>query len=145
MYIPVYAWTGFVCTVLLLSSMFRTQTALVEELGTCKPTVFQGDIMKILLNAVRIRWNNSNGVLSIQIKYIRVYTSMYTYIPSNVYIHTLGLKPCFFLVYSEQLGLPLHTAKGCQFTSHNMIMQDTVGLGRSPAGAWLRLHDKYVM
>jgi hypothetical protein len=45
--------------------MFRTQTALEEELRTCKPTVFQGDIMTILLNAVRIRWNNSNGVQSI--------------------------------------------------------------------------------
>ncbi len=39
---------------------------------------------------------------------------------------------------SDQLGLPLHTAKGCQFTSHNMVMQDTVELGRSPAGALLR-------
>jgi hypothetical protein len=50
MYIPVYTWTCFVCTVLLLSSMFRTRTALEEELavGTCKPTVFQGDIMMIL-------------------------------------------------------------------------------------------------
>ena len=81
MYIPVYTWTSFACTVLRLSSMFRTQTALEEELGTCKPTVFQGYIMMILLNAVRIRWNNNNGVLSILKKYIRVYASMYTYIP----------------------------------------------------------------
>ncbi len=65
MYIPVYTWTGFVITVLRLSFMFRTQTALEEELGTCEPTVFQGDIMTILLNTVRIRWNNNNGVLSI--------------------------------------------------------------------------------
>jgi hypothetical protein len=46
--------------------MFRTQTALEEELGTFKPTVFQGDIMMILRNAVGIRWNNNNGVLSIK-------------------------------------------------------------------------------
>ncbi len=39
---------------------------------------------------------------------------------------------------SEQLGLPLHTAKGCQFTCHEMVMQDTVELGRSSAGAWRR-------
>jgi hypothetical protein len=39
---------------------------------------------------------------------------------------------------SDQLGLPLHTAKGFQFTSHNVVMQDTVELGRSPAGALLR-------
>ena len=38
---------------------------------------------------------------------------------------------------SEQLELPLHTAKGCQFTRHNMLMQDTVELGRSPARARL--------
>ena len=38
---------------------------------------------------------------------------------------------------SEQLRLPLHTAKGCQFTCHNMVMQDVVQLGRSPASAWL--------
>ncbi len=76
---------------------------------------------------------------------------MYTYIPSNAYFHTLGLKPCFFRVQhveritagthhpSEQLGLPLHTAKGCQFTRHYMmVMQDTVELCRSPACAWLR-------
>jgi len=39
---------------------------------------------------------------------------------------------------SEHFGLPLHTAKGCQFSSHNMIMQDTVQLRRSPASAQLR-------
>ncbi len=38
---------------------------------------------------------------------------------------------------AEQLGLPLHTAKGCQFTGHKTVMQDPVELGRSPAFAWL--------
>ena len=36
---------------------------------------------------------------------------------------------------SEHLRLPLHTAKGCQFSAHYMIMQDTVQLCRSPASA----------
>jgi hypothetical protein len=45
--------------------MFRAQRAIEEELGTYKPTIFQGDIMMILLNAVKIRWNNNNSVLSI--------------------------------------------------------------------------------
>jgi hypothetical protein len=53
MYILVYTWTGFVIAVLRLSFRCRTQTALAEELGTCKSTVFQGNIMTILLNAVR--------------------------------------------------------------------------------------------
>ena len=76
-YILVYTWTSFVITFLLQSSMFRAQTVLEEELGTCKPTVFQLDIVMILLNAVRIRWNNNYSVLRIEIKYISVYTSMY--------------------------------------------------------------------
>ena len=37
----------------------------------------------------------------------------------------------------EQLGLPLHTAEGYPFTRLNMLMQDTVELGRSPARARL--------
>jgi hypothetical protein len=44
--------------------MLRTLIALEGELGTCKPTVFRGNIMTIL-NAVRIRWNNNNRVLHI--------------------------------------------------------------------------------
>ena len=39
---------------------------------------------------------------------------------------------------SEHIGLPLYTAKGCQFSTHYMIMQDTVQLCRSPASAQLR-------
>ena len=39
---------------------------------------------------------------------------------------------------SEKLGLPLHTAKGCQFTSDHVVLQDSVELGRSPSSAWLR-------
>jgi hypothetical protein len=77
----VHTWTGFVYTVLRHSSILRTQTALEKELGTGKPTVFQGNIMTILLNAVRIRWNDTNSVLCMWIKYISVYTGVYTYIP----------------------------------------------------------------
>ncbi len=80
-YIVVYTWTCFVITVLGHSSFLRTQTAPEKKLGTCKPTVFQGDIMMILLNAVRIRWNIDNSVLRIEITYISVYASMYTNIP----------------------------------------------------------------
>ena len=39
---------------------------------------------------------------------------------------------------SEHIGLPLHTAKGCQFSAHNMIMKYTVQLCRRPASAQLR-------
>ena len=63
MYILVYTWTSFVCTVPGLSSMFRTQIALEEELQTCIPTVFQRNSMTILLNAVRVQRNNNHSVL----------------------------------------------------------------------------------
>jgi hypothetical protein len=49
-YILVYIWTSFVITFLRQYSMFRTQTALEDELGMSKPTVFQRDIITILLN-----------------------------------------------------------------------------------------------
>jgi hypothetical protein len=75
-YILVYTWSCFVCTVLRHSSILRTQIATEKELGTGKPTVFQGDIMTILLNAVRIRWNYDNSVLLIKITYISVSASM---------------------------------------------------------------------
>ena len=54
--------------------------ALEEELGACIPTVFQGDIMVIVLNAVRIRWDNNYGVLLTEIQYIIVCTKTYKYI-----------------------------------------------------------------
>ncbi len=74
MYIPGPALYASVC-------VLRTQTALKKELGTGIPTVFQGNIMTIILNAVRIRWNDTNSVLCMSIKYISVYTGVYTYIP----------------------------------------------------------------
>ena len=38
---------------------------------------------------------------------------------------------------SEKFGLPLHTAKSCQFSRDDMVVQDIVELGRCPPGAWL--------
>ena len=59
------------------TSMLWMQIALEKELGTCIPTVLQGNIKTILLNAVRIRWN---CVLLTVTKYMRVFTSIYTHI-----------------------------------------------------------------
>ena len=62
------------------ASMLWTQIALEKELGTCIPTVLQGNIKTILPNAVQIRWKNNNCVLLTVTKYMRVYTSIYTHI-----------------------------------------------------------------
>ena len=54
--------------------------ALEEELRTCKPTVFQGNSMTILLNAVRVLQNNNHSVLCLKpciLVYMLVYTSIY--------------------------------------------------------------------
>ena len=131
--------------------MFRTQMALEEELLTCKPTVFQGNSMMILLNAVRVLWNNNHSVLCLKpciLVYMLVYTSIYVqYECIYSYLGIEAMKTSLWHVErvtsgthcpSEQLGLPLHTAKSCQFTCHNMVMQDAVQLGWSPAGAGLR-------
>ena len=151
MYILVSTWTSFVYTVLWLPSILRTQIALEEQLGTCIPTVFQRNSMTILLNAVRVRRNNNHSVLCLKpciLVYMLVYTSIsvqYECIYS--YLGIEAMKTSLWHVErvtsgthcpSEQLGLPLHTAESCQFTCHNMVMQDAVQLGWSPAGAGLR-------
>ena len=131
--------------------MFRTQIALEEELRTCIPTVFQRNSMTILLNAVRVRRNNNHSVLCLKpciLVYMLVYTSIYVqYECIYSYLGIEAMKTSLWHVErvtsgthcpSEQLGLPLHTAKSCQFTCHNMVMQDAVQLGWSPAGAELR-------
>ncbi len=66
MYILVYTWSIFVCSVPLKASMLLTQIALEKELGKCIPAVFQASIKTILFNAVRVRWNNNNCVLHTQ-------------------------------------------------------------------------------
>ena len=157
MYIQVYTWTSFVGAVLWLSCILWTQIALEKELGTCIPTVLQVNIKMILLNAVRIWWNYNNRVLRIPTMYISddsayilVYTNIYINIPWTIaYLWIKAMKTfCWHIKRitacthnpSEKLWLPpwLHTAKGCQFTSDHVVLQDSVELGRSPSSAWLR-------
>jgi hypothetical protein len=45
------------------SPILWTHNTCEEELGTCIPTVLQGNIVAILLNAVRKRWDHNNGIL----------------------------------------------------------------------------------
>ena len=100
-YINVYT-----CIYLVLLCMYHfsatvqalEQIELVKELGTCIPTVLQGNIKTILLNAVRIRRNNNNCVLltvKLTWEYILVCTHIHcnTSLLLDVYWHTLGLKP----------------------------------------------------
>jgi hypothetical protein len=47
-------WTGLVRCAFRHSSVLGTQMAGEEELGSCIPTVFQGNIETILLDAVRV-------------------------------------------------------------------------------------------
>ena len=88
MYIHVFTWTDFVCTVLWLFSIHRPQIALEEELGTCIPTVLQVNIKTILLNAVRIGWKFPGTTTTVSCAYqqcisayIQVYTNIYINIP----------------------------------------------------------------
>jgi hypothetical protein len=53
----------FVLRVLRLPSTSRTQVALEEELGACIPTVFEGNIVYIFCDSVRIWRDHDNGVL----------------------------------------------------------------------------------
>ena len=61
--IPEIVWARSVPPVLWLSSTLWAQVAAEEELGPCCPTVFQVNIMAILLNAVRVRGNNQHSIL----------------------------------------------------------------------------------
>jgi hypothetical protein len=70
-------WVHVVVACFRQSSTHWTQMICEEELGTCIPTVFQGDITMILLNVVRIRRSNNYGVLHIEIQYNIVYISIY--------------------------------------------------------------------
>ncbi len=68
-------WTGFVGSVLRLSSIFRTQGTCEKELGTGVPHVFQENIMMILLKIVGIWWDNEYGILHKETQYIRYISS----------------------------------------------------------------------
>ena len=52
-----------VVTVVLQTTMCWAQMASEEELGTGIQTVIQGYTVAVLLEAVRIRWDNNNGIL----------------------------------------------------------------------------------
>jgi hypothetical protein len=52
-----------VSPVLWLSSALWVQVAAEEELVQCCPTVFQVNIMAIILNAVRVWGNNQHSIL----------------------------------------------------------------------------------
>jgi hypothetical protein len=54
---------AFVDSVLWGSSILWTQVARKKKLRTSIPTVFQRKIIGILLNAVRVRRDNKDGVL----------------------------------------------------------------------------------
>jgi len=62
--------------------MCRAQMASEEELGTGIPTVIQGYTVAVLLETVRIRWDDNNGILlrltkMVYEQYVLVYTCMY--------------------------------------------------------------------
>ncbi len=85
----------FVRRVLRRPSSSRTQVALEEELGAGIPTVFKGNIVYIICDAVRIWRDHDNGVLltpqplstvkTMQI--LVVYTSIYQYILEHTNIY----------------------------------------------------------
>ncbi len=93
-------WASLVAASLRQSSVLWAQVAAEEELGLCSPTVIQGNIMVIFLDAVRIWWNNQNSILrkssttesffvcpciySVQTRYVQVCT-WYVHVCSNMY------------------------------------------------------------
>ncbi len=62
----------FVGSVFRQPPILRTQNTCEEELGTSIPTVLQGNIVVIILNAVRKRRDQNNGILHTAILLIRV-------------------------------------------------------------------------
>jgi hypothetical protein len=62
----------FVGSVFRQPPILRTQNTCEEELGMGIPTVLQGNIMAIILNAVRKLRDHNNGILHTAIQLIRV-------------------------------------------------------------------------
>jgi hypothetical protein len=63
---------GWFCNVDSLGACHsRTQVAGKVELGASIPTVFQGNILGNILNAVRIRRDNKDGVMHTTMLYVR--------------------------------------------------------------------------
>ena len=71
----------FVCSVFRQSPILRTQNTCEKELGTGIPTVIQGNIVAIILNAVRKRRDHNNSILRTAIHLIRVRRSSVFDIP----------------------------------------------------------------
>jgi hypothetical protein len=74
-------WAFYVGSVFRQSPMLWTQNTCEEELGTGIPTVIQGNIVAILLNAVRKRRDHNNGILHTGIHLISVCRSISCDIP----------------------------------------------------------------
>ncbi len=150
-------WACFVAAGHRQSSVLWAQVAAEEELGQCSPTVFQGNVMVIFLDAVWIWWNNQSSILhkssttvsflvcpctyTIQTRYVRVCTK-YVLVCTNMYQRTAnlwvegmeahlwqieGIASCMHHT-PEQLRLPFHTAKGSHSTVHYMCSQNMVEL-----------------
>ena len=72
----------FVGRVFRQTTMCWAQMASEEELGTDIPTVIQEYTVTVLLEAVRIWWDDHNGILLPKMlydQYVMVYTCMYVY------------------------------------------------------------------
>ena len=70
----------FVGTVFRQTALCWAQMASEVELGTGIPTVIQRYSFAVLLETVRIRWDDNNGILLTKMvyeQYVLVYTSMY--------------------------------------------------------------------
>ena len=78
MCILVCTWTGFVCTVLRLPSILRTQITLEEERENQDGDLKTNSLPRENHDNPR---DNNHSVLCIEKKYIMVYTSMYMYVP----------------------------------------------------------------
>jgi hypothetical protein len=68
---------GFVGSVFRQSSIFWSQNAREEKLGTGIPAALQGNIVSILFNAGRLRRDHKYGILYTEIQHISVCTKTY--------------------------------------------------------------------
>ena len=109
-YILVYTWSSFVCTVPRQSAILRTQIALEEELGTCKPTFFQLDIM------MSIHW------------YIQVHTC-YMYI----HICTLPSAHRMCILASKLVYHLRYVAKTCMMHPQPSVLPPRISLSMGGA------------
>jgi hypothetical protein len=76
-----------------------TQVACKKKLGMSIPTVFQWNIIGILLNAVRIRRDNKDGVLHTTKLDIKIQSSTYVYEHCIYHVYTKYVHVCTTCVY----------------------------------------------